>query len=150
MTASRRASTPTACGSCRGGSRRLGRREHRLEQRRAEDQAATGRGAAAKHVATREADYSFVSGTYNMKMFATEAEWTEMVKENLRDLWSKTKVALGFNMLSTTSPYRENTLCYFDPVDILQFCRRELTGNVRTIDRLEPNEFVIFAMREPQ
>jgi hypothetical protein len=101
------------------------------------------------HVATRSADYSFVSGTYNMKMFASEAEWVEMVKENLRDLWSKTKVALGFNMLSTTSPYRESTLCYFDLDDILGFCRRELTANVRTTDRLEPNEFVIFAMREP-
>ncbi len=100
------------------------------------------------HVATREADYSFVSGTYNMKMHADEGEWVEMVKHNIKDLWSKTRVALGFNMLSTKSPYRESTLCYFDPVDILTFCQRELSADIRTTDRLEPNEFVIFALRE--
>jgi hypothetical protein len=82
-----------------------------------------------------------------MKMWADDAEWRAFVLENLRDLWSHTKVALGFNMLSSKNPYREPTLYYADPDDVLDFCRRELTPNVRTVDRLEPREFVVFLLR---
>ena len=99
------------------------------------------------HVATHDADYSFVSGTWNMKMWADDAEWRAFVLANLKHLWSRTKVALGFNMLSVNNPWREPTLYYADPKDVLAFCRSELTENVHTIDRLEPREFVIFLMR---
>lgn len=100
------------------------------------------------HVATEEADYSFVSGTWNMKMWAKNDEWRDFVYENLRDLWSKTRVALGFNMLSTTNPaHHEETLYYADPAHMIEFCRRELSPNVRRVDRLEPREFVVFLLR---
>ncbi len=99
------------------------------------------------HAAQHEADYSFVSGTWNMKMWASNDDWREFVFENLRHLWSQTRVALGFNMLSTRNPYREETLYYADPAEMLEFCRRELTPNVRSVDRLEPNEFVLFLLR---
>jgi hypothetical protein len=99
------------------------------------------------HVASQDADYSFVSGTWNMKMWAKEDEWRDFVYENLRDLWSHTRVALGFNMLSMANPHREETLYYADPEHMLAFCRSELTPNVRTVDRLEPREFVAFLLR---
>ena len=99
------------------------------------------------HVATHDADYSFVSGTYNMKMWADDVEWRVLVLANLAHLWSRTRVALGFNMLSTRNPVREPTLYYADPEDVLGFCRRELTANLRTVDRLEPREFVAFLLR---
>ena len=99
------------------------------------------------HVATQDADYSFVSGTWNMKMWADDVEWRVLVLANLAHLWSRTRVALGFNMLSTRNPVREPTLYYADPEDVLGFCRRELTTNLRTVDRLEPSEFVAFLLR---
>jgi len=99
------------------------------------------------HVATHDADYSFVSGTWNMKMWAEDGEWRAFVLGNLKDLWSRTRVALGFNMLSVKNPWREPTLYYADPEDVVGFCRRELTQNVRTVDRLEPREFVVFLLR---
>ena len=99
------------------------------------------------HVATEEADYSFVSGTWNMKMWASDSDWRNFVYENLRQLWSKTRVALGFNMLSINNPFREDTLYYADPTHMLAFCRDALTPHVRTVDRLEPREFVVFLRR---
>jgi len=98
------------------------------------------------HTATHQADYSFVSGTYNMKMYAGDGEWTRMVEESLAHLWSQTRIGLGFNMLSTDNPGRENTLYYGDPKHYLDFCRRELSINAQLVDRLSPREFVIFAM----
>jgi hypothetical protein len=82
-----------------------------------------------------------------MKMWASNADWRDFVYENLRHLWSRTRTALGFNMLSIANPYREDTLYYADPLHMVEFCRRELTSNVHTVDRLEPREFVVFLLR---
>jgi SAM-dependent methyltransferase len=95
------------------------------------------------HYATEKADYSFVSGTYNMKMAASDGEWQEYVKENLVQLWSKTRISLGFNMLNTQSPLRLRTLFYADPIYFVRFCKKYLSDKVRMIDLLHPNEFVI-------
>ena len=98
------------------------------------------------HSATQEADYSFVSGTYNMKMYASDADWRVMVEASLKHLFSMTRTGLGFNMLSVHNPAREATLYYGDPEYYLDFCQRQLGLNSRLIDRLSPREFVIFAM----
>jgi SAM-dependent methyltransferase len=96
------------------------------------------------HKATENADYSFVSGTYNMKMAANEDEWLGYIEESIGQLWSKTKISMGFNMLNIESPLRENTLYYADPAHFMNFCQKNLKANVRMINLLHPNEFVIF------
>ena len=40
------------------------------------------------HIATALADFSFVSGTYNLNMEADEELWRMYVEDNLRQLWS--------------------------------------------------------------
>ena len=100
------------------------------------------------HIATEEADFSFVSGTYNLNMDADEKLWTSYIENNLLQLWSKTRVALGFNMLSIDSPKRQNTLYYADPEHFFTFCSKKMGGRVRLVDRLAPAEFVIFVVRQ--
>jgi len=99
------------------------------------------------HQATEMADYSFVSGTYNMKMAAPELAWRNYVEENLVQLWSKTRIGLGFNMLNIQSPLREKTLYYANPHYFMDFCEKNLDGQIRLIDLLHPNEFVIFVRK---
>ena len=99
------------------------------------------------HEATERADYSFVSGTYNMKMKANGKEWREYVEENLIQLWSKTRIGMGFNMLNTKSHLREDTLYYADPSHFKEFCLKHLNGHVRMVDTLHPDEFVIFVRK---
>ena len=96
------------------------------------------------HKATEVADYSFVSGTYNMKMAANENEWLTYVEESIIQLWSKTNISLGFNMLNIQSPLRETTLYYADPEYFMDFCQKYLKASVHMVDLLHPNEFVIF------
>jgi SAM-dependent methyltransferase len=96
------------------------------------------------HEATENADYSFVSGTYNMKMAADEDKWLKYIEHSILQLWSKTKISMGFNMLNIGSPLRESTLYYADPNYFLNFCQKNIKGKVRLIDLLHPNEFVIF------
>ena len=99
------------------------------------------------HEATHRADFSLVSGTYNLKMNADADLWRQYVEENLLQLWSKTRVALGFNMLSALAPKRQKNLYYADPDYFLAFCRTQMGGRVRLVDRLAPEEFVVFIMR---
>ena len=100
------------------------------------------------HIATAEADFTFVSGTYNLNMEADEDLWRIYVEDNLRQLWSKTRVALGFNMLSTHSPKRQKTLYYGDPEYFFDFCSEEMDGRVHLVNRLAPADFVIFVIRQ--
>jgi SAM-dependent methyltransferase len=96
------------------------------------------------HVATEKADYSFVSGTYNMRMNSSNEEWLTYVKMNLEQLWTKTRIGLGFNMLNIESPLRDKTLFYADPFDFINFCKNHLSEKVSLSKILNPNEFVIF------
>ena len=100
------------------------------------------------HEATEEADFSFVSGTYNLNMDADEDLWRVYIENNLLQLWSKTRLALGFNMLSKHSPKRQKTLYYADPEHFYAFCAQNMRGRVKMVNRLEPEEFVIFVLRE--
>lgn len=54
-------------------------------------------------VVTRDADYSFVSGTFNVKIDASEDVWARYIKDTLR---------------------------YADPIVFFEFCKRELSRHV--------------------
>ena len=99
------------------------------------------------HEATEEADFSFVSGTYNLNMDADGDLWRSYIENNLLQLWSKTRLALGFNMLSKYSPTRQKTLYYADPEHFYSFCVKNMNGRVQMVNRLAPEEFVIFVLR---
>lgn len=99
------------------------------------------------HFATEEADYSFVSGTYNMKMGQESHIWLDYVERNLIQLWSKSRIGLGFNMLSIHNPGRQKTLYYADPEYLYKFCHQHMSQQIRLINRLEPEEFVILVLR---
>lgn len=99
------------------------------------------------HIATHEADYSFVSGTYNMKLNVKDDPWRELVQESLIHLWSQTKTGLAFNMLSTFNPGRENSLYYANPDDYTDFCRQNLSSNIRLVASMAPDEWTIFILR---
>ncbi len=116
----------------------------RTAQKRIQDARAT---FIQSHYATEEADYSFVSGTYNMKMGQGDNIWRDYVEENLMLLWEKTRTGLGFNMLSVHNPDREKTLYYANPEHFYKFCHDNMSNQIRLINRLEPKEFVILVMR---
>lgn len=89
-------------------------------------------------IATHLADFSFVSGTYNMKLDEPARDWQLYIEENLKDLWSKTRRGLAFNMLCTTTKNRkESDLFYADWRIFKDFCENQLSPDV-TIRRDYP------------
>lgn len=102
-----------------------------------------------KLVLTEESDYTFACGTFNMNLGADKAEWADYVKASLQQIWSRTRKALGFNMLRPDAPERWDGLYYPDPAEYEAFCREALGRHVEmTIDRPLP-DFTIFVRRGP-
>lgn len=74
-----------------------------------------------------EADYSFVSGTFNVRFDAPEDEWREWVEERIRGLAHVSRRGFAFNLLSTYVDWKEDQLFYGDPRHFFDLCKRELS-----------------------
>ncbi len=97
--------------------------------------------------ATEGADYSFASGTFNMKLAAGPEAWNRLVKESLVDLWDKTAKGLAFNMLDSDREKFTDWLYYADRGDFLDFCSRALSPKVTLLDSDPLNEWTLLVKR---
>ena len=99
--------------------------------------------------AIQEADYSLVSGTYNMHMDSDLDDWRGYIKESLGQLWKKTKRGLAFNLLSVheKKKNRQSGLYYADPCEYFDFCARSLSTNVTLMHGYPLMEWTIFVHR---
>jgi SAM-dependent methyltransferase len=77
-----------------------------------------------------DADYTFVSGTFNVRLGATEASWETYVKETLAALAARSRRGIAFNLLTTYVDWRDDNLFYADPKAFFDFCRSELSRYV--------------------
>ncbi len=97
---------------------------------------------------TEPGDFTFACGTFNMHLRANEDDWDRLIKDSLRQLWSKTRKGLAFNLLRSDSIERCPGLFYINGADYLEFCRRELSpGAVMEEDPLLP-DYTFFVRRE--
>lgn len=97
-------------------------------------------------IATEMADYSFVSGTYNMSMGAEHAMWTQYIMTSIETLWSKTTKALAFNMLDINASTKLDDLYYADRTTFLKHALT-LSPEVEIIDDYPLDEFTIVIRR---
>jgi len=97
-------------------------------------------------IASDEADYSFVSGTYNMSMGAGRALWTHYVKTSLKMLWNMSKKAMAFNILDNKGKKKLPDLYYADKSEFVAFAKT-LSPDIEVIDDYNPSEFTIIVRR---
>jgi SAM-dependent methyltransferase len=74
-----------------------------------------------------EADYAFVSGTFNVRYEATDADWFAYITSTLDSLWGHSRKGLAFNLLSTYVDWREPHLFYGDPAVFFDYCTRKFS-----------------------
>jgi len=92
------------------------------------------------------ADFTFVSGTYNLKLLIENEPWNAYVKSSLTGLWEMTQKGLAFNMLDINHPEQGDGLYYADSEEFMDFCRG-LSTNVTLIDDYPLHEWTIFVRR---
>lgn len=97
---------------------------------------------------THEADYSFVSGTFNVKLKASDEAWTEHIKETLMQLAAMSTRGLAFNALSTYVDWKQESLYYADPFLFFDFCKRNISKYVSLLHDYPLFEWTIIVRKE--
>ncbi len=97
--------------------------------------------------ATRTADYSFASGTYNLNGDADEEAWGKYVEASLMQLWKRTTKGLAFNMLRQDADDDFQGLYYIDPERMLKFLRENLSDDVEMFDERPMPDVTYFVRR---
>ncbi len=97
--------------------------------------------------ATRDADYSFVSGTFNIPMGTEPATWRRYVEEALEELWSRTRKGLAFNMLDARADDQLGNLFYADSGQFFDFCARVLSPDVTLMHTRPLPDWTIWVRR---
>lgn len=97
--------------------------------------------------ADRDADYAFVSGTFNINPGLSKAAWRDYVQESLAALWARTRRGLAFNMLDAARPVFDPPLYHADALEFFEFCTRELSANVTLMPTRPLPDWTIWVRR---
>jgi SAM-dependent methyltransferase len=100
---------------------------------------------------THEADYTFVSGTFNVRLDATYEAWGDYVRSVLREIAQRSRRGFAFNLLTTFVDWRKDDLFYADPAEFFSFCRSQLCRRVTLLHDYPLYEWTIVALhKEPR
>lgn len=98
---------------------------------------------------TETADYSFVSGTFNVRMEASDAAWQRYIEDTLRLLAQRSRRGFAFNLLTTYVDWRKDDLFYADPAAFFTFCREHISRSVTLLHDYPLYEWTIAVRLEP-
>ena len=78
------------------------------------------------------ADFVVASGVFNVRLRQKSSDWTAYMRRTVSDMWTKCKVGIVFNVLSTVSDpgRRRDDLFYLEPTELIQM-GLELSPDVR-------------------
>lgn len=82
------------------------------------------------HEITEDADYSFVSGTFNDKPTASSATWLRYVELMVEQLAARSRIGFAFNLLSTYVDFQAPNLFYADPLHFFRYCKTHISPYV--------------------
>ena len=97
---------------------------------------------------TEEADYSFVSGSFNVRLTAENDAWTEHVLSAIRNLAVKSRRGFAFNLLTTYVDWKADNLYYADPFFFFDFCKRNLSRYVTLVHDYPLFEWTLIVTKE--
>ena len=92
---------------------------------------------------TETADFTFVSGTFNVRMQAGDEAWRSYIEQTLLELAARSRRGLAFNLLTTYVDWRKDDLFYADPVHFFRFCRDNLSRYVTLLHDYPLHEWTI-------
>lgn len=79
---------------------------------------------------TTHSDYSFVSGTFNVRFDASKIEWQCFIETKLKEINHYTQKAFSFNLLTSYVDWEEQHLFYGDPCYWFDFCKKNFSKKV--------------------
>jgi SAM-dependent methyltransferase len=96
-----------------------------------------------------QADYSFVSGTFNVMFETSKEEWDLFIKEKVKELYNASNKGVAFNVLSSYVDWKANDLYYADPLYYFDYFKRNLSSYVTLLHDYPLYEWTLL-IRKPQ
>lgn len=95
-----------------------------------------------------KADYSFVSGAFNIRFGADPQAWDALVRDSLERLAAASIKGFAFNMRSAPEPgealpEEEDFMFHADPLEYERFCRQRFGSDVRLITGYAPQQWTM-------
>lgn len=94
-----------------------------------------------------EADYTFVSGTFNVRFEASEDEWKRFILGKLDEMHRQSLKGFAFNLLSTYVDWQEPHLFYGDPMFWFDHCKRNYSRQVSLLHDYPLYEWTILCRK---
>lgn len=89
------------------------------------------------------ADYTFISGTFNLKFDENKDTWSDYIKKILLSAATKTKHGLGFNLLSNYTEIQDENFYYGKATEFFDFCIRNISERVILRHDYSMNEWTL-------
>ena len=93
------------------------------------------------------ADYSFVSGTFNVKFEADEEQWIKFIEKTTNEIFEHSNKAFAFNLLTSYVDYKEPHLYYADPLFWFDYCKKNFSKYVSLLHDYELWEWTILVKK---
>ncbi|MCP4591904.1 MAG: class I SAM-dependent methyltransferase [bacterium] len=97
---------------------------------------------------TKEADFSIISGTFNVCLDLGEQRWASYIEQALVKAAKMSRKGFAFNLLSIHADQHEKGLFYGDPVRFYNFCRRSISSRVALLNDYPIDDWTIYALTE--
>lgn len=94
-----------------------------------------------------EADYTFVSGTFNVRFEASDEAWQKFILEKLHEIHRLSRKGFAFNLLSTYVDWQESHLFYGDPLFWFDQCKRNFSRYVSLLHDYPLYEWTILVRK---
>lgn len=94
---------------------------------------------------TPNGEVTVASGLFNVKAGTPSDEWDAYVRATVRRMWATSSKGMAFNMLTSYSDPERMTerLHYADPLEMFDWCKRELSRHVALLHDYGLYEFTL-------
>ena len=96
---------------------------------------------------TTLADFTFVSGTFNVRFESTYEEWKKFIEETLHMISESSHLGFSFNLLSKYVDWKEPHLFYGDPCYWFDYCKKNFSKQVSLLHDYPLYEWTILVRK---
>jgi len=93
------------------------------------------------------ADFTFVSGTFNVRFESTYDEWKKFIEETLHMINESSNLGFSFNLLSKYVDWEEPHLFYGDPCYWFDYCKVNFSKEVSLLHDYPLYEWTILVKK---
>lgn len=94
------------------------------------------------------ADYTFISGIFNVKFDTNIEEWTKYILSVLDNVNEYSSKGFSFNLLTSYVDYKKEHLYYGDPTFFFDYCKKNYSKKVALLHDYELWEWTIIVYKD--